>query len=86
MASFKSPMQFQLLAKERQRQDEKLRLRSLQRGLNTGLVNKLYTNDHITELRNITTEKLETNDEFINKQDILNQVDKALIKNRSPYR
>ena len=50
------------------------------------MISKVYTNDHIDEFKNITNEKLKADEKYIDRKDILQQIDKALLINKSPKR
>jgi hypothetical protein len=39
--------------RERERTENRLRLRSLQRGIKQGLISKVFANDHIEEFKGI---------------------------------
>lgn len=50
------------------------------------MISKVYTNDHIDEFKNITNEKFKADEKFIEIKDILQQIDRALLNNKSPKR
>jgi|688.fasta_scaffold239980_1 hypothetical protein len=50
------------------------------------MISNVFTNDHIDEFKNIANEKIKADEKFINRKDVLYQIDKALLFNRSPKR
>ena len=53
--------------REREKTENRLRLRSLQRGIKQGLISKIFANDHIEEFKGIgqTTNELTFKDQFL---------------------
>jgi hypothetical protein len=50
------------------------------------MISNVFTNDHIDEFKNIANEKIKADEKFIDRKDVLYQIDKALLFNRSPKR